>query len=572
MATAFEELLASTQVEDTSVEDVLPTKGTSTVGDYLFDIVKAPVKGASKAVQGLLQLGVLPIDYLANTNLINGIDDIFNKYTPDTRTGIGDIVSTLVQYGAPLGVATKLAGGIKFLNRVTETRKLSSLDTLGKTGELVRRAGYYGTIGGISDFVASVPGDDKTLSETFGLTETSEKDIDQLEGTDKAKEVLKEKLKFGAEGTIIGGAIPLLAPVGSLGIKYGLIAAKPITYVGGQALKAVDYTVVNPLSKLIAGTDSSSLIPRIITKGGELIDTAITKTGLPKMEDWKFSSRDGNFGNGIIRALDTIKNKFSSSGPLGPVLKAEKDKIDLEILAKRDTLGKYADRIDDTLDSLVNNFKTKLFDKGESMFSLQLEKNKVFDYIFSSKEQAEKIFQNINPAIKNEVKTLKQILKESNLEYGKFLSTEAGDSFKKIGQNIIQDADSFFRQRFASFNNPKFRFDPTTNKEALETMEKVINSNSDLRILVKQIAKTTDETSEAYKNELKKQASNRLEELKKRIIYSDRSPEVQINELAKSFRVDLEKGILKPGEQLPDVVKKLFSSPEDFVVAGKKYL
>ena len=114
MATAFEELLASTQTEDTSTEEVLPTKGTATAGDYLLDVVRAPVKGASKAVQGLLQLGVLPIDYLANTNLINGIDDIFNKITPDTKTGIGDIAATLVQYGAPLGVATKLAGGIKF--------------------------------------------------------------------------------------------------------------------------------------------------------------------------------------------------------------------------------------------------------------------------------------------------------------------------------------------------------------------------------------------------------------------------------------------------------------------------
>jgi hypothetical protein len=27
---------------------------------------------------------------------------------------------------------------------------------------------------------------------------------------------------------------------------------------------------------------------------------------------------------------------------------------------------------------------------------------------------------------------------------------------------------------------------------------------------------------------------------------------------------------LKPGEQLPDVVKKLFSSPEDAIIAGKK--
>ena len=570
MATVFEELLASTQAEDTSTEEVLPTKGTATAGDYLFDVVRAPLKGASKAVQGLLQLGVLPIDYLANTNLLNGIDNIFNKITPDTKTGIGDIAATLVQYGAPLGLATKLAGGIKFLNRVTETKKLSSLNALGKTGELVRRAGYYGTIGGVSDFVASVPGDDKTLSETFGFTETSEKDIDQLEGSDKAKEVLKEKLKFGAEGTVIGGAIPLLAPVGSLGVKYGLIAAKPITYVGGQALKAVDYAVVNPLSKLIAGTDSTSLIPKIITKSGELIDTAITKTGLPKMEDWKFSSKEGSFGNSITRALDTVKNQFTSAGPLGPVLKSQKDKIDSEILAKRDTINKYADRIDNTLEDIVNNFKTKLFDEGESMFSLQVEKNKMLDYLNAKGIDADKIFETMNPAIRNEAKVLKKIQKESNLEYGKFLSTEAEASYKKIGQDIIQDADSFLKQRFAAFNNRKFRFDPTTNKEAVETMEKVINSNKDLRTIVKGVAKTSDELSEAYKTELKKQANNRLEELKKRIIYSDRSPEKQINELAKSFRVDLEKGILKPGEQLPDVVKKLFSSPEDFVVAGKK--
>ena len=572
MAT-FEELLASMKPEDTATEEVLPTRGTATAGDYLFDVVRAPVKGASKAVQGLLQLGALPIDYLANTNLINGIDDIFNKITPDTKTGIGDIASILVQYGAPLGVATKLAGGIKFLNRVTETKKLSSLDALGKTSELVRRAGYYGTIGGISDFVASVPGDDKTLSETFGLTETSEKDIDQLEGTDKAKAVLKEKLKFGAEGTVIGGAIPLLAPVGSLGVKYGLVpGAKIISAAAGPALRAVDYTVFNPLSKLIAGTGTDSIVKKIITKSGELMDTVLP-TGLSKTDDWKFSSRDGNFGNGIIRALDTVANHFATDGPLrgaAAPIKAQKDKIDLEILAKRETIGKYADRIDNTLNDLVNNFKTKLFDEGESMFAIQVEKNKMLDYLNAKGIDADKILETMNPAIKTEAQVLKKIQKESNLEYGKFLSTEAGDSYKKIGQNIIQDADNFLKQSFSAFNNRKFRFDPTTNKEALETMEKVIKSNDDLKVIVKEVAKTTDENSKAFKDELKIQASNRLEELKKRIIYSDRSPEVQINELAKAFRVDLEKGILRPGEQLPDVVKKLFSSPEDAIVGGKK--
>ena len=52
-----------------------------TVGalDYLTDIPVGAVKGISQAVQGLLQLGALPIDYLADTNLITAIDNIFEK-------------------------------------------------------------------------------------------------------------------------------------------------------------------------------------------------------------------------------------------------------------------------------------------------------------------------------------------------------------------------------------------------------------------------------------------------------------------------------------------------------------
>ena len=44
-----------------------------TVGalDYITDIPLGVLKGASQAVQGLVSLGAMPIDYLANTNLIS---------------------------------------------------------------------------------------------------------------------------------------------------------------------------------------------------------------------------------------------------------------------------------------------------------------------------------------------------------------------------------------------------------------------------------------------------------------------------------------------------------------------
>ena len=58
-------------------EDLTRARGTDAgVTDYLFDIPVGAVAGLSQAVKGLLQLGAMPIDYLANTDLLTGIDNI----------------------------------------------------------------------------------------------------------------------------------------------------------------------------------------------------------------------------------------------------------------------------------------------------------------------------------------------------------------------------------------------------------------------------------------------------------------------------------------------------------------
>ena len=151
-----------------------------TVGalDYITDIPIGLVKGVSQAVQGLLQLGALPIDYVADTNLISAIDNIFDKITPETDTAVGDITSILGQFALPAGVAMKVANGILKLNKASQIVKLNSFrkadgayDFVGAGGELAKRAGYYGSIGGITDFAVSTPGDLTTLSETLGFGE-----------------------------------------------------------------------------------------------------------------------------------------------------------------------------------------------------------------------------------------------------------------------------------------------------------------------------------------------------------------------------------------------------------------
>ena len=127
--------------------------------------------------------------------------------------------------------------------------KLDSLPTVGSKGmEIAKRSGYFGAIGGITDAAVSTPGSISTLSEDLGLMPKT--DLEGLEGKERAVETLKSKLKFGAEGTVIGGGIPLLPVAGSLGVKYGLMpTAKVVGAVGGPVLKVVDRAVINPLSK-----------------------------------------------------------------------------------------------------------------------------------------------------------------------------------------------------------------------------------------------------------------------------------------------------------------------------------
>ena len=118
---------------------------------------------------------------------------------------------------------------------------------------------------------------------------------------------------------------------------------------------------------------------------------------------------------------------------------------------------------------------------GTTIDTLQYEKYKIFDYLKAKGPKAiKKALDDINPAVRNEAKELKNILKESNTKVGNLLSKSKDESYQALAKVLISDADNFIKQRLASFNNPSFNFDPTSGavgKAAKEHMKKLIKGN-----------------------------------------------------------------------------------------------
>jgi hypothetical protein len=541
-----------------------------TLGDYILDLPKGVVKGGSQAIQGLLQLGALPVDYLADTNLLSNIENLFEKITPDTKTAIGDITSVLTQFGVPAGAALKIAGGISKLKNVSQMTKLSSpnLSTSAKGVELVKRAGYFGTIGGITDFAVSTPGTISTLSEDLGLIEKT--DLEGLEGRERAAEVLKSKVKFGAEGTVLGAGVTLLPIAGTLGFKYGIVpGAQAVGYVGDKVLRAVNYPVQKGIETLVGSGETSILqktFKSILEEGG-LIDKGLKKIGIDDSE-WRYIPVEGGFMSEVKRGLTRIQDQFTSPGPVRPEVKQIQIDFNNKLAAEQKTLTDIGTKLENNYKDIVNNFKINLFDKGESKLIIQHESNKINDYLKATDDNTKKeILNTINKEVRNDVIKLDKLVVSSQERYNKFIK----DVDFKGAQAL--DYNTYVNQRLAAFNNERFKYNPLLETKAVEFFKKRYETgvlrDQAISMTQKQLGEKIKPTQEVFKNALEKNidklAKNEMLEVKSLAIQANRNPSTIFKGV--SERV-LGKEAVKEGQELPDVIRKLFSV-EDAALGAK---
>ena len=553
-------------------EDITQTRGTDVgVTDYLFDIPVGAVAGLSQAVKGLLQLGAMPIDYLGNTDLLTGIDNIFDKITPETDTALGDITAILTQFAVPYGAALKIAGGISKLKGLSTATKLTApgMTRASQGMELAKRAGYYGGIGGITDFAVSTPGDLGTLSDVVGLTE--ETDLEGLSGKEKAAETIKGKLKFGAEGTVIGGGITLLPATASVGFRYGIIpAAKTVGYVGGKALNVIDYPLTGAINAIV-GKGEKSIIQSAVAKSGALAEKAGDKLGLSG--DWRHVPVGGGMVDQIKRGLVRIGDQFSTNRGVGPEIRNLQVQAEQALAGKEKTLKTFATRIQDIQEDIIKNYKIK-FDDGDSLLSLQIEANKVRDILKAPSSQTDELIKGLNKgtdkAIEKElvtnVKEFKKIIDAAENEY-RFLTADVN-----LPNGAALDFGLYSTRRFSAFNNKNFKFNPLLEDNAVNWFRTVIknkepgfetslkNAEEAAERIVKNKNLKGAERSTALKAEVTKQvdllANNKMLNLKQLAISSNIKPNSLFFSVGKSL--GMTKDIVKE-KGLPDAMKKLLS-------------
>ena len=150
-----------------SSDEILQPRGSPTFTDYLSDtFFQGPARGVGLAAKAISQLVASGIDIVFDTDTVNGLENFFSEgffKIPETQTALGDITSVLVQYGVPGGAAAKIAPLIPGLRGLSTFTRLDAIPSIaGKAGEISRRAGYFGALGGATDFVVSDPETNKT--------------------------------------------------------------------------------------------------------------------------------------------------------------------------------------------------------------------------------------------------------------------------------------------------------------------------------------------------------------------------------------------------------------------------
>jgi hypothetical protein len=558
---------------ETWEEDVEVARGgdVGTLGYITDTVITGPAKGLSLAVRGLLEMGAMPIDYLANTNLLTGIENIFEGdgflATPDTKTALGDITSVITQFGVPYVGALKIANGLSKMKSgagFTMT-KLGSLSKAGKAAELTKRAGYFGGIGGVVDFAVSTPSELGTLSDITGITEQT--DYSGLEGRDRAIETIKGKAKFGAEGAVLGAGVTLLPQAASLGFRYGIIpAAKTLGYVGGKALNVIDYPLTGAINAIVGKKDKSILQEAIIAGRTRLSDAGKKIAG---DKEWRYVPAEGGLIDHVKRGIIKLRDQFDTYRGQDKAIRDIQVDLNLKFGAEQKTLTKIGEAIQEGHKDIVDKYKVIFNRDGDSLLKLQLEDNKVHNLLLAtSKNEKREILKTIPKDVRKNVMRFDKLIDAAATRFSAFTS---GITKKDALQSLAADYALYSKRNFAAFNNKKFEFNPLLEKNAIKEFKNIIRTgDKDVLAAVRQeavkIAKGATSGKvydDAYEQALDKFAKRDMLAYKQKVISGAESPEFAFNELNKMWNVT-EKTKGEPlrafkGEDLPDAVKRMLS-------------
>jgi len=423
------------------------------------------VRGTAELISALSDL-YLDTETLDNVQKALPEIDLDEVYGNEAG-GVAKFTSILTQYGTGFALAQKIAkkviGKAVSTKLAQKTAKNLAKTKAGQAGvNLAKFGGYWVLPGFAADTTVSATGQ-RSVGDVFGDEEgnflekaLATSKLESLEGIKDPKEyaaaVLRNKLKFGAEGTAFLGALTLVGPT-----------FKGASKVVGLASTEVVGPVLTGTSKLLASEKSG--LPQTFRFISQNMDKGLTKLGIPKQELWKFSEYGLNVKTSILRGIDQISQNFKSGGPFNVQTRNELKKLDgLNKAAKKST------------DIFMKDLDRQMYKLAEAGFG---------DILFNSTtatnalRQWGKVLEYMKGNIK--LKELPDSLQSSSFAIRKLIddySTELSPLLKtmNVKDDLIKNMGRYLHTSYEIFKNNKFRAGKETYQGAVDYFIKLLKS------------------------------------------------------------------------------------------------
>ena len=467
------------------------------------------------------------IDTDIRTDTLGFIEDNYPELEIDTFAGKS--AELVTQYGTGYGIVKKLLEkGIKkrgkaYLKARQHARK--NYPTISKIAE-------YGAPAALSEPFVSTSRD-VTLLQAFGLYDKPITRGDDLSPAEKATNLLKQKLYFGAEGIpTVGGfavGLPVVAKLaGKTGIKIGGVASRTAG------------AVIDPIARAL-GSSYSPVPPalRLIKKGFEKAYQATPLKKIPPVSEWRLYSikNRGRLGEQILGGLNWTLSSLRTNAQLTPdamdLVRLSEDTISTVRRSINDNLEIISKRVHDIADEMTSVAKDK------SLFTQKVIQEDLLNFITNPKMSSDILPKGTRLAAKR----IRNLLQGIKKEYAKIRdgSKDAlDDAFKK-------DLDEYLTMSFKILKEGT----GSVRTEAIRDVAKFYVTR------FKELPQYKDLNNKQLQDIAEKRVNDLINLAEKENMSAARLVTDASAHLAK------DEGFLKPTEILPDVVKKLYGQIDD---------
>jgi len=377
--------------EQVNIEDrIIAPKTKEDEIDFFQDIEKGAVGGSAKAVSSVAGWVTAGVDFTFDTSFTNKLDSITRKFLNDhgnPETFVGNVTEIVTQYALPSTIAFKMIQNASALNKLGATARPFLAYKYGETGVKIAKYSGQGALAlGAADLIASDPG-----RETLIFDKINE---EGKTGKDLAVARFYNKVKFGAEGTLIGAAIPLAGKplkditVGVLGITAKAVGAAAkvgdVVLTNVSNILAKDPYVIPSIAKGISKTADivGELGTRIVLpvfSGGKV--SPLVK-GLPEFSEWrKYSVQDINPLKAALSKIDNKLAPFRSLNKFTPEAGKISEDAQLFLKEKQTTINRFLENIERKSYDLAKSFESQYNTAKVSPASQDKYLEDVLDYV-----------------------------------------------------------------------------------------------------------------------------------------------------------------------------------------------